>query len=144
MFDVIIIGCGITGASIAYELSKYELKVGILEALNDVGDATSKANSGIVHAGFDAKPGSKKAFFNVNGAKMYPNLCEELDFPYKKNGAFVLSFSNDGHDTLNELLKRAKENNVSGCSIISGDEIRKMGLMFQNRLWKDYMLRILE
>lgn len=126
MYDIVIIGSGIIGSSIARFLSQYKANIIVLEKNNDVSCGTTKANSGIVHAGFDAKPGSKKAFFNVNGAKMYPNLCEELDFPYKKNGAFVLSFSNDGHDTLNELLKRAEENNVSGCSIISGDEIRKM------------------
>ncbi len=126
MYDIVIIGSGIIGSSIARFLSQYKANIIVLEKNNDVSCGTTKANSGIVHAGFDAKPGSKKAFFNVNGAKMYPNLCEELVFPYKKYGAFVLSFSNDGHDTLNELLKRAKENNVSGCSIISGDEIRKM------------------
>ena len=126
MYDVIIIGSGIIGSSIARELSRYRANILVLEKNNDVSCGTTKANSGIVHAGFDAKPGSRKAFFNVKGAQMFPILAKELDFPFNKNGALVLSFSNDGHETLMNLLKRAEENNVLGCSIISGDEIRKM------------------
>ena len=126
MVDVLIIGSGIIGSSLARELSKTNASVLVLEKGDDVSVGTTKANSGIVHAGFDAKPGTRKAFFNVRGAKMYPALSKELDFPFKKNGAFVLSFSPDGHDTLLELMDRAKKNGVEGCEIISGDEIRKL------------------
>lgn len=126
MEDIIIIGSGIIGSSIARELSKYKANILVLEKNNDVSCGTTKANSGIVHAGFDAKPNSKKAFFNVEGAKLYPNLSKELDFPFKQNGAFVLSFSKDGRKTLDELMERARLNNVKGCKILSGDEIRKM------------------
>ena len=126
MVDVLIIGSGIIGSSLARELSKTSASVLVLEKGNDVSVGTTKANSGIVHAGFDAKPDTRKAFFNVRGAKMYPALAKELDFPFKKNGAFVLSFSKDGHDTLVDLLGRAEKNGVSGCEIISGDEIRKL------------------
>ena len=126
MIDVLIIGSGIIGSSLARELSKTSASVLVLEKGNDVSVGTTKANSGIVHAGFDAKPGTRKAFFNVRGAKMYSALSKELDFPFKKNGAFVLSFSADGHDTLVELLDRAHKNGVEGCEIISGDEIRKL------------------
>ncbi len=125
-FDVLIIGSGIIGTSIARELSKYQANIIVLDKENDVSCGTTKANSGIVHAGFDAKPGSKKAYFNVRGARMFKELQKELDFPYEENGAFVLSFSADGHDTLLELLDRAQKNGVDGCSIISGDEVRKL------------------
>ena len=126
MEDIIIIGSGIIGSSIARELSKYKANILVLEKNNDVSCGTTKANSGIVHAGFDAKPNSLKAFFNVRGAKLYSNLSKELDFPFKQNGAFVLSFSKEGRSTLDELLKRAEDNKVEGCEILSGDEIRKM------------------
>lgn len=124
VYDVLIIGAGIIGTSIARELSKSKGKFLVLDKENDVSCGTTKANSGIVHAGFDALPGTKKAFFNVKGASMFEKLKEELDFPYEKNGAFVLSFSPEGHSTLLELLDRAHKNGVEGCSIISGDEVR--------------------
>ena len=126
MFDIIIIGAGIIGTAIARELSKYKGNFLVLEKNNDVSCGTTKANSGIVHAGFDAKPGSKKAYFNVLGHNMYKELSKELEFPYKENGAFVLAFDEDKDGILEELLDRAKKNNVLGCSIISGDEIRKI------------------
>ena len=125
-YDVLIIGSGIIGTSIARELSKFKANILVLDKENDVSCGTTKANSGIVHAGFDAKPGSRKAFFNVLGARMFKALKEELDFPYEENGAFVLSFSEDGHDTLLELLDRAEKNGVDECSIISGDEVRRI------------------
>ena len=126
MADILIVGSGIIGSSVARELSKYQADVTVLERANDVSCGTTKANSGIVHAGFDAVPGTKKAYFNVLGAKMYPELAKDLEFPYKKNGAFVLSFSPEGHSTLLELLDRAKKNGVEGCEIISGDDVRAL------------------
>lgn len=126
MFDAIIIGAGVVGTAIAREISKYKGNFLVLERNNDVSCGTTKANSGIVHAGFDAKVGSKKAYFNVLGAKMYPDLAKELNFPYKQNGAFVLAFDEDKDGVLDDLLNRAKLNGVEGCEILSGDEIRKM------------------
>ena len=120
MYDIIIIGAGIIGSSIARELSRYNGSVLVLEAKNDVSCGTTKANSGIVHAGYDAKPGTNKAKFNVLGAKLYPELSKELEFPYEKNGAFVLSFSEDGLEGLNALLDRGIKNGVSNLEIISG------------------------
>ena len=96
MYDIIIIGAGVIGTAIARELSKYKGNFLVLEKNNDVSCGTTKANSGIVHAGFDAEVGTKKAFFNVLGAKMYPSLAKELNFPFKQNGAFVL---NIGYET---------------------------------------------
>ena len=126
MFDVIIIGAGIIGTAISRELSKYKGNFLVLEKFDDVSCGTTKANSGIVHAGFDAKIGSRKAFFNVKGAKMFEELSKELDFPYKKNGAFVLAFDIDNDHVLDDLLKKAKANGVDNCEILSGDEIRKI------------------
>lgn len=124
MTDVIIIGAGVVGCAIARELSKYNAQVVVLERNNDVACGASKANSGIVHAGFDAKPGTKKAYYNVLGAKMYAQLFEELDIPYRKNGAFVLNFSKDGNAQLEELYAQGIANGVEGNVIMSGDEVR--------------------
>lgn len=126
MYDVIIIGSGIIGTTIARELSKYKANILVIEKENDVSCGTTKANSGIVHAGYDAVPGTLKAKFNRKGANMYPKLALELEFPYKKNGAFVLSFSDEGMDTLKELLERGRINGVENLSIISGDEARQI------------------
>lgn len=124
MLDVIIIGAGIIGCATARELSRYNVDVLVLERHNDVSCGASKANSGIVHAGFDAHPGTQKAFFNVVGARMYENLSKELDFPYIKNGAYVLNFSKDGQAKLEELYNQGVENGVVGHKIVSGDEVR--------------------
>ena len=126
MYDCIIIGAGIIGTAISRELSKYKGNFLVLERFNDVSCGTTKANSGIVHAGFDAKIGSRKAFFNVKGARMYEKLAKELEFPYKKNGAFVLAFDDDKDKVLESLLENAKANGVDNCEILSGDEIRKI------------------
>ena len=125
MYDAIIIGAGIIGTAISRELSKYKGNFLVLEKYDDVSCGTTKANSGIVHAGFDAKVGSRKAYFNVRGAKMFEALSKELDFPYKKNGAFVLAFD-DNTLVLDELMEKAKLNGVDNCEILSGDEIRKI------------------
>jgi glycerol-3-phosphate dehydrogenase len=126
MTDVIIIGAGVVGCAVARELSKYNAKVVVIERRNDVACGASKANSGIVHAGFDATPGTKKAYYNVLGAKMYAELYEELDIPYRRNGAFVLNFSEEGNAQLQKLYDQGIANGVEGNKIISGDEVRAM------------------
>lgn len=123
--DVCIIGAGVTGSSIARELSRYNCKITVVEKASDVCEGTSKANSGIVHAGFDAVPGTKKAFFNVKGSKKMEALSKELDFPFKRNGSIVLCFSKDDYPKLEELKRRADANGVEGVKILTGDEIRK-------------------
>ena len=91
MYDVIIIGAGVTGCAAAKELSRYQLSVCVLEREEDVCDGASKANSGLVHAGFDAKPGTLKAKMNVEGAARMEQLCQELDVPYMRSGALVIA-----------------------------------------------------
>lgn len=126
MFDVIIIGAGVIGCSAARELSKYDIKTCVLEKHEDVACGTSKANSAIVHAGFDAKPGSLKAKLNVKGNAMFDKLSEELDFPFKRNGSLVLCFEEENIGKLEDLMKQGIENGVPDLRIIAGDELRKM------------------
>ena len=125
MYDVLIVGAGVIGSAVARELARFKLSVAVAEKENDVAMGTSKANSGIVHAGFDAKTGTNKAIYNVLGARMFPKLAEELDFPYRRNGALVLCFEESGRAKLNELLEQGKRNGVSGLSILEGDDVRK-------------------
>ncbi len=124
--NVLIIGAGVVGSSIARELSRYDLSVAVCDRASDVCEGTSKANSGIVHAGFDAVPGTRKAQFNVIGSRKMEALSRELDFPYKRNGSLVLSFSESDYDRLSELARRGEKNGVEGIRILSGDEARSM------------------
>lgn len=124
--DVVIIGAGVVGSSIARELSRYDLGITVLEKASDVCEGTSKANSGIVHAGFDAVPGTLKARFNIAGSRMMEALSRELDFSYKRNGSLVLCFSKDDIPKLEELKKRGETNGVDGVTILTGDEVRKL------------------
>ena len=103
MYDVAIIGAGITGCAIAYELGKYNVKAVIVEKENDVSVGTTKANSAIIHGGYDPKPGTKMAEYNIKGNVYTKELCEKLDVPYKQIGALVVAFSEEEKKTLEEL-----------------------------------------
>ena len=127
-YDVVVIGAGVVGSAVARELSRYELSVAVLEKEEDVCSGTSKANSGIVHAGYDAKPGSNKARFNVEGSKMMPELAKELDFEFENNGSLILCFDEADRYKLTELLERGRENGVEELRIIEGDEVRRIEL----------------
>lgn len=126
MYDVAVIGAGVVGCSAARELSRYKLSVCVIDRESDVGEGTTKANSAIVHAGFDAKEGSLKARFNVRGSKLMPELSKELDFMYCQNGAFVLCFDEAQRGELDKLAERGRINGVEGIRILSGDEARAM------------------
>lgn len=125
-YDAVIIGGGVTGCAVARELSRYELKVCVLEKEEDVCSGTSKANSAIAHAGHDATPGSLKAKFNVQGSQMMEALSKDLDFEYVQNGSLVLCFAEEDMPALEELLEKGKKNGVQGLEIISGDRAREM------------------
>lgn len=112
MIDVIIIGAGVIGASIARALSKYKLKVVVLEKNNDVGDETSKANSAIVHSGYDPHVGTLKAFHNVRGNQMFKNLCEELDVDFKQIGSLTIATTLEEVETLEKLRENGLKNGV--------------------------------
>ena len=122
--DVIVIGAGVVGASVARELSRYNLNVTVLEAGSDVAEGASKANSAIVHAGFDAKPGTNKAKFNVLGNRMFEDVCRELRVPFRRNGSLVLAFGADEEKSLAELKEKAVKNGVP-VEIIGRDELRR-------------------
>ena len=126
MFDVIIIGGGVIGCAIARELSKQDRKIALFERASDVCEGSSKANSGIIHAGYDAMPGTLKARLNVQGNQMMATLAKELDIPFKQNGSFVLSFDEEGRDGLKKLYDRGIENGVKDLQILSGDEVRQL------------------
>lgn len=126
VYDVLVIGAGVIGCAVARELSKYRLSICVIEKESDVCEGTSKANSGIVHAGFDAATGTLKAKLNVRGSNMIPELSKQLDFAYNRNGAMVLCFDEAETDGLKELYDRGIANGVEGLSIITGEEARKI------------------
>ena len=122
--DVIVIGAGVVGCSVARALSRYNLNVAVLEAGSDVAEGASKANSAIVHAGFDAKPGTNKAKFNVLGNRMFEDVCRELKVPFRRNGSLVLAFGAEDEKALQDLAERAAKNDVP-VEIIGRDELRR-------------------
>jgi glycerol-3-phosphate dehydrogenase len=126
LYDVIIIGAGVVGCSVARELSKYQLKVCVLDKGDDVSIGTSKANSAIVHAGFDAKADSLKGKLNAKGNAMFDKLAEELEFPFKRIGSLVLCFDEEDISALEKLRIQGEENGVPGLRIIGKAELREM------------------
>lgn len=126
MYDVAIIGAGVVGSAIARELSRYQAKVCVLEREEDVCSGTSKANSAIIHAGFDATPGSLKAELNVRGNAMMDALSKDLDIPFKRNGSLVVCTKDQDRSGLDELLEKGKKNGVPDLRIIEREELLKM------------------
>ena len=126
MRKIVIIGAGVVGCSIARELSRYEAEITVIEKHSDVACGTSKANSGIVHAGFDAKPNTLKAKFNVLGNPMFDKLSKELDFPFRRVGAMVLCFSEEDYPQLTELYQKGLANGVSDLEVLPGDKAREI------------------
>lgn len=126
MYDVIVIGAGVSGCAVARELSRYRLRTAVLEKACDVCGGTSKANSGVAHAGYDAKPGSLKAKLNVEGSRMMEALSKELDFPYKRNGSLVLCFDEKDLPALRKLYDQGQENGVEGLEILSKEQLKKL------------------
>ena len=126
MYDIAIIGCGIIGAAAAYELSKYELRVAVIERENDIADETTKANSGIVHAGYDPKPGSAMAACNVDGAKQIRELCKKLSVHYRQCGSLVVAFNEQDKASLLRLYEQGIQNGVVDMRILSADAAHDM------------------
>lgn len=125
-YDVCVIGAGVTGCAIARELSKYKLSILVIEKEEDVCSGTSKANSGIVHAGFDPEPDSVMAGMNIRGAELIRELHKTLDFHYRQNGSMVLCFDEADLPALQALYERGVKNGVKELRIISGDEARRI------------------
>lgn len=126
MYDCIIIGAGISGCSLAFELSKYSGKVLWLEKNNDVADETTKANSAIIHAGYDPSPHTLMAKYNLEGNQIIPKLCKDLDVPIKNVGSLVVGFNTEDDQTIEELYKRGIENGVQGLEIVKQPRLHEM------------------
>ena len=127
IYDVVIVGAGVIGSMLARELTRYQLSVCLLEKENDVAMGASKANSGIVHGGYDPVPGTLKAKLNSEGVELLFQAAKELNVPCIRNGSMVCAFGSDAeHELLEELYQQGQVNGIPGLKLISGDEARKM------------------
>lgn len=126
IYDVAVIGAGVIGSMVAMELSHYNLKNVLIEKFNDVAMGTTKANSAIVHAGFDAKPGTLKAKLNVEGTRIMPEICKKLHVPFKNIGSVVVAFSEEQMETVKELYDRGIKNGVPDMEIIDKAKLREL------------------
>ncbi|MGO1372129.1 MAG: NAD(P)/FAD-dependent oxidoreductase [Senegalia sp. (in: firmicutes)] len=126
MYDVTIVGAGIVGTFIARELSKYNLNILLVEKENDVSKGATRANSAIVHGGYDAKPGTLMAKLNARGNALFDKVSKELEIPFERIGSFVLATNKEEMDTIDELYDRGMENGIPSMEILTGDEIREM------------------
>ena len=126
MYDVIIIGAGVSGSAVARELSRYRIKVCVLEKEEDVCCGTSKANSGIVHTGYDAAEGSLMAKLNVRGNEMMDALARDLDIPFKRTGSLVICLHEEDQPQLQTLYERGGRNGVPGLRILGREELKDM------------------
>lgn len=126
MYDVIIIGAGVTGCAVARYLSRYQGSALVLERAEDVCCGTSKANSAIIHAGFDAAHGSLMAKMNVQGNRMVPGLAKELDFPFRRNGSLVVCMSEEDMHRLLALYENGVKNGVEGLEIVDAQRLHEL------------------
>ena len=137
IFDVVIIGAGAVGCAIARELSRYKLKIALLEKNPDVCFETSGRNSGVVHAGFNNRPGTLMAEFCVKGNQMFDDIAKELDVPFKRTGKLVVGFTEDDRNRLNAMKENGEKNRVPGLEIIEKDELNRKapGIGGEFALW---------
>ena len=126
MYDVIIIGAGVTGCAVARYLSRYQGSALVLERAEDVCCGTSKANSAIIHAGFDAAHGSLMAKMNVQGSRMLPELAKELDFPFRRNGSLVVCMSEEDMPRLRALYENGVKNGVEELEIVDAQRLHEL------------------
>ena len=123
MYDVLIIGGGVCGAAVAMYLSKYDIKCALLEKENDIAMGTTKANSGIVHAGYDPEPDTLMARLNVRGSELTEELCKKLSVPYKKTGSLVVAFDSKDEAHIRKLYDRGLENGVRGMELLDKESL---------------------
>ena len=126
VYDVIVIGAGVSGCAIARELSRKQAKILVVERAEDVCCGTSKANSAIVHAGYDARHGTLMAKLNVRGSRMMPDLAKDLDIPYRRNGSLVVMMNEQDRPNLQKLYENGLANGVEGLRIVEQEELRQM------------------
>lgn len=125
-YDVAVVGAGVVGTLISRELSKYDIRVALLEKCNDVAMGTTKANSAIVHGGFDAANGTLKAKLNVRGTELMPKLCADMAVPYRNNGSLVLAFSEEEMEHVHTLYERGVKNGVPNLSVLNGEQVKAL------------------
>ena len=126
VYDVVIVGAGVIGGMVARELSRYDLQICLLEKENDVACGASKANSGIIHGGYDPKPGTLKAKLNTLGVPMLYEAARELHVPYARNGSLVCAFSAEEDASVRALLERGHQNGITDLEILTGDQAREL------------------
>ena len=124
--DVVIIGGGITGCAAARQLSKYKLDILVLERASDICEGTTKGNNGMVHSGYDSKPGTLKAKYNVQGNAMYTQWAKDLGFKFNRTGSFVCGFNEEDEKTIWKLYENGMKNGVPGIEVITGDRAREI------------------
>ena len=122
IFDVAIVGAGVTGAAVARQLSHYDISVAVLEKHSDISFGVSKANSGIIHAGFHHNPSLLKSKLEIKGNRMFDTLQEQLNFPFKRVGILVIAFSYQEMKVLNTLYQQGIDNNVPGIELCNRDK----------------------
>ena len=125
MYDVVIVGAGIAGCACAHFLARYDLNILVVDASYDIATGTTRANSGIVHGGYDPEPGTLKARFNIEGSRMYPGLARDLGFDFRQNGSLVVAFSEEERPNIEKLYARGITNGVEGLRIIESDELHE-------------------
>ncbi len=125
-YDVLIAGAGVIGGMVARELSKYQLSVCLLEKENDVAMGATKANSGIIHGGYDPEPDTLKAEMNTKGVELLYEAAKQLHVPYRQNGSMICAFGADQEDAIHELYERGLTNGISQMKILTGDEARQL------------------
>ena len=125
-YDVAIVGAGVVGCAIARQLARYDLRIALIDAAEDVAMGASRANSAIVHPGYDCPPGSVEARMNVLGNALYRQWCDELDVPFKRCGSFVIGFGPEDEKVLQDLYDRGVKNGVPAMTLMPGCEARAM------------------
>lgn len=141
IYDVAIAGAGVVGAMTARELMKYKLSVCILEKENDVAMGASKANSGIIHGGFDPEPGTLKARLNAVGIPLLYETAKELKVPFRNNGSLVVAFGEQEEPVIDELYERGIKNGIMGLQIISGDAARRLEPNLSDKITKALLVK---
>ncbi len=124
--DVLIIGGGITGCAAARALSKYDLRILVVEKCSDIGEGNTKSNNGMIHSGYDSKHGTLKARLNVEGNAKYDRWAKELGFKFCRTGSFVAGFDENDRRHMEAFWRTAGKTGVPGIAIISGDEARRI------------------
>jgi glycerol-3-phosphate dehydrogenase len=125
-YDIIIVGAGAVGCAVARELSRYDLKIAVLEKESDVASETSGRNSAVVHAGFNNKPGSLMAKLCVEGNEGFEKICSELDIPYKKTGKLIVAFDQSDFAGIDKLIENGRKNGVKGLEFVNAETVKKL------------------